>query len=106
MARLLAEMTPNVKIYSTTTASPLAVEWNPELAGTQLRLSASVLQAADRLVAPAAEVRAGIGAGVGQAACADHLHLLRSGDENRADADSICVSGADSTDRRRCLLIT
>ena len=45
----------------------------------------------------AAKVRSGTGAGLGEAARADHLRLLRGGDDDREDADSSAVSapGAD-----------
>ena len=60
-------------------------------AGAQLRLSASQLQALDRLATPAAEVRSGSGAGLGQDAGADPVQLLRGGDGDREDADSVGV---------------
>lgn len=60
-------------------------------AGAQLRLPASQLQARDRLAAPAAQIRTGPGAGLGQATCADPVQLLRGGDGDRANADSLGV---------------
>ena len=53
----------------------------------QLRVSASELQAPDRALAGAAEVRSRSGGGLGQAASVDSVYLLRSGDEGRADAN-------------------
>ena len=70
------------------------------------RMVERMVQAADRIAAFAAEVRADIGDGVGEAARADHLHLLRSGDDDRADADTIGVSGSGFADCRECVLIT
>ena len=55
----------------------------------QLRLSAPQLQTLDRLAASAAQVRSGLGSGVGQAARADSVRLLRCGDDDRANADSV-----------------
>ena len=69
--------------------------------GPQLRLSASELQAPDRVAASAAEVRSHAGAGMGEATRADHLHLLRGGDDDREDADSNAVSEA-GAGRNRC----
>ena len=76
--------------------------------GAQLRLSASELQAADRLVAGAVDVRSGSVAGLDQGAGADPVPLLRRGDGDREEADSVgwrrghaaadCRSG-DSLDR-------
>ncbi len=45
----------------------------------------------DRLAALAAEVRSGSGAGLGQGAGADPVQLLRGGDGDREDANSIRV---------------
>ena len=49
----------------------------------------------------AAEVRSGAGAGLGEAARADHLYLLRGGDDDREDADSNSVPKA-SADPTGC----
>ena len=74
--------------------------------GTQLRLAASELQAADRLAASVAQVRAGVGTGAGEAACARYLYLLWSGDDDRADTDSIGASGSGFADCREHVLTT
>ena len=64
--------------------------------GAQLWVSAFELQAADRFAASGAEVRSGAGAGVvclGQTSCAVPVLLLRGGDDDCADADSIFACG-------------
>ena len=58
----------------------------------QLWLSAPQLQALDRLAAGAAQVRPDPGGGVGQAARTHSLRLLRCGDDDRANADSVGYS--------------
>ena len=72
----------------------------------QFRLPASELQAPDRVAASASEVRSNAGAGMGEATRADHLHLLRGGDDDRADADSsaVCAPGAGPDRCRGCAL--
>ena len=55
----------------------------------QLWLSTPQLQALDRLAACAAQVRSGPGSGMGQAARTDSMRLLRCGDDDRANADSV-----------------
>lgn len=62
-------------------------------ARAQLRLSASELQALDRLAARAAEVRTESDHGLGPRTRADPVRLLRGGDGDREDADPGSVRG-------------
>ena len=58
-------------------------------AGAQLRVSASQLQATDRLAACASEIRSGSGAGLGQGTATVPVRMLRGGDGGRENADSL-----------------
>jgi hypothetical protein len=76
-------------------------------AGTQFWLSTFQLQAPDRFAACGVEVQSGPGIGLDQGAGTYSVYVLRGGDEDRANADSIFVLGthADSYCRSRCMLI-
>jgi hypothetical protein len=63
------------------------------LTRAQLRLSASELQAADRLAAPAAQIRSYSHAALDEETRADPVPLLWGGDGDRQNPDSIGVLG-------------
>ena len=58
-------------------------------AGAQLRFSAPQLQAADRFAACGTEVRSGSGAGLGQGTATVPVRMLRGGDGDCENADSV-----------------